>query len=72
MVEFTLFNKTKRPVGASSELLMSESFSCSFKRFVQMADPSDVYAWANATLTSFKTLNHSAINRLVALRCAVI
>ncbi len=30
---------------------MSESLSCSFKRFVQTADSSDVYAWANETLT---------------------
>ncbi len=45
MVEMILFNKIKTPVGASSELLMNESLSCSFKRFVQMADSSDVYAW---------------------------
>ncbi len=39
------------PTGASSEHLMSDSLSRSFKRFVQMADSSDVYAWANETLT---------------------
>ncbi len=39
------------PVGARSERLMSESLNCSFKRFVQTADSSDVYAWANETLT---------------------
>ncbi len=50
MVEIILFNEIKTPVGASSERLMSESLSRSFKRFVQTAD-SDVYAWANETLT---------------------
>ncbi len=51
MVEIILFNEIKMPVGASSERLMSESLSRSFKRFVQTADSSDVYAWANETLT---------------------
>ncbi len=36
------FNEIKTPVGASSERLMSESLSRSFKRFVQTADSSDV------------------------------
>ncbi len=44
MVEIILFNKVKTPVGASSERLMSESLSRSFKRFVQTADSSDGYA----------------------------
>ncbi len=51
MVELVLFNEIKTPVGASSERLMSESLSCSFKRFVQTADSPDVYAWANETST---------------------
>ncbi len=51
MVEILLFNEIKTPVGASSERLMSESLSHSFKRFVQAADSSDVYTWANETLT---------------------
>ncbi len=51
MVELVLFNEIKTPVGASRERLMSESLSCSFKRFVQTADSSDVYAWANETST---------------------
>ncbi len=37
MVEIILLNEIKRPVGVRSEHLMSESLSCSFKRFVQMA-----------------------------------
>ncbi len=44
MVEIIVLNEIKTPVGASSEHLMSESLSCSFKWFVQMADSSDVYA----------------------------
>ncbi len=51
MVEIILFNEIKTPVGASSERLTSESLSRSFKRFIQTADSSDVYAWANETLT---------------------
>ncbi len=51
MVEMIFFNEIKTPVCASSERLMSESLSRSFKRFVQTADSSDVYAWANETLT---------------------
>ncbi len=51
MVEIILFNVIKMPVGASSEHLMSESLSRSFKRFIKTADSSDVYAWANETLT---------------------
>ncbi len=47
MVEIILCNEIKMPVGASSERLMSDSLS----RFVQTADSSDVYAWANETLT---------------------
>ncbi len=35
MMEIILFNEINTPVGASSELLMSESLSRSFKRFVQ-------------------------------------
>ncbi len=46
MVVIKLFNEIKTPVGASSEPLMSESLSRSFKRFVQTTDSSDVYAWA--------------------------
>ncbi len=38
MVEIILFNEIKTPVGASSERLLSESLSCSFKRFVHTAD----------------------------------
>ncbi len=49
MVEMILLNENKRPVGASSEHVMSESQCCSFKWFVQTADSSDVYAWANET-----------------------
>ncbi len=49
-VEIILFNEIKTPVGASSELL-SDSLSRSFKRFVQTADSSDIYAWTNETLT---------------------
>ncbi len=51
MLEMIHFNEIKTSVGASSELLMNESLSCSFKRFVQTTDSSDVYAWANETLT---------------------
>ncbi len=58
MVEIILFNAIKTPVGASSELLMSESLSRSFKRFVQTADSSDVYAWANEILTQPIHLKH--------------
>ncbi len=51
MVEMILYHEIKMPVGASSERLMSESLNCSFKRFVQTADSSDVYARTNETLT---------------------
>ncbi len=34
MVEIILFNEIKTPVGASSERLMSESLSRSFKRLI--------------------------------------
>ncbi len=51
MVEVILFNEIKTPVGASSEPLMSEPLSHSFKRFIQTAYSSDVYEWANETLT---------------------
>ncbi len=44
MVEIILSNEIKMPVGASSERLMSESLSRSFKQFLQMTDSSDVYA----------------------------
>lgn len=44
MLEMILFNEIKTPVGAVSEHLLSESLSRSFKRFVQTADSSDVYA----------------------------
>ncbi len=49
--QIILFNEIKTPVGASNEHLMSDSLSRSFKRFVQTADSSDVYAGANETLT---------------------
>ncbi len=49
--QIILFNEIKTPVGASNEHLMSDSLSRSFKRFVQAADSSNVYAWANETLT---------------------
>ncbi len=48
MVEIILFNEIKTPVDASSERLLSESLSRSFKRFVHTAD---VYTRANETLT---------------------
>ncbi len=51
MVEIILLNEIKTAEGASREYLMSESLSCSFKRFVQTADSSFVYAWDNETLT---------------------
>ncbi len=67
MMVVILLNKIKTSVGASSEHLLRESLS-SFKRFVQTADSSDVYAWDNFDSTdSFKPLNHSAMNRLVAV-----
>ncbi len=56
MVEVILFNEIKTPVGANSERLMSESLSRSFKRFVQTADSSDVYAWDNGPVPN-GTLN---------------
>ncbi len=37
---------------------MSESLSRLFKRFVQMADSSDVYEWPNETLTQPIRLKH--------------
>ncbi len=46
-VEKMLFNRIKTPVGASSEPLVSESLSRSFKRLVQTDDSSDIYEWAN-------------------------
>ncbi len=51
MVEMILLNEIKTPVGASSERLMSESLSCSLSDSFKTADSSDVYAWANETLT---------------------
>ncbi len=56
MLEIILFNEIKTPVGANSERLMSESLSRSFKRFVQTADSSDVYAWDNGPVPN-GTLN---------------
>ncbi len=49
--QIIFFYEIKTPAGASSEHLMSDSLSHSFKRFVQTANSSDVYAWANETLT---------------------
>ncbi len=49
MVEMILYNEIKTPVGASSE--RHWQLSCSFKRFIQTADSSDVYARTNETLT---------------------
>ncbi len=70
MVEIILFNEIKTPVGASSEHLMSDSLSCSFKRFVQTADSSDVYAWANETLTQPIRSKHWIIQQLlIEMRC---
>ncbi len=65
MVEIILFNEIKTPVGASSERLMSESLSRSFKRFVHTADSSDVYAWANETLTQLIRSKHWIIQQWI-------
>ncbi len=65
--------KLKTPVGASSELLINESLSRSFKRFVQTTDSSDVYAWANETLTQLIRSKHWIIQQLlIAVRWAVV
>ncbi len=72
MVEMILLNEIKTPVGASSERLMSESLSCSFKRFVQTADSSDVHAWANETLTQPIRSKHWVIQQWIGcceMRC---
>ncbi len=73
MAEMILFNEIKTPVGASSELLMNEPLSRSFKRFVQTTDSSDVYAWANESLTQPIRSKHWIIQQLlIAVRCAVV
>ncbi len=64
-MEIILFNEIKTPVGASSERLMSESLSRSFKWFVQTADSSDVCVWANETLTQPIRLKHWIIQQWI-------